>query len=990
MKERVISTLKSFSNPAILENPNPLFELLMKDLNYTPEELHKKSAIILEHILNNYGAFDISTIDKFNHRILRTFARDMKLPTNFEVEMDTSLLLQRAVDQLIDKVGQEAELTDLLIQFAIDKADDDRSWDISFDLNEMSKILISENDLPYLKILETKTVSDFKQLKGLLTKKVESARKDINELASSVLTVLKTKGVENDFYGNYIPKHFIKVKDGFNDLGSLYGNQLENNLRLNERLFAKSKSKSTQDTILKIAPLILERYLKIKELLYQTDFHLNVLKNLTALTVIHYLNDSLNTIKQEEDLLLISEFNELISKELRSQPAPYIYERLGERFQHYFIDEFQDTSGMQWENLIPLIENSLAGLTGGEPGSLVLVGDVKQAIYRWRGGKAEQFLNLLSVENSPFPIKPGFENLDTNYRSRLDIVKFNNSLFEYISNAIFKNTEHKALYSRSGQISNSSDPGYIEIQFLEFENSDKNEVYSHQCLKTLIDLTSEGYNYGDICIIVRKNKQGAEIAKVLSENNIEVVSPDSLLLENSAKVQFLNAFLQLIDQPKNDEPKIKVLEFIAEKAEIEESHSFYKKYLSLTGGEFYKSLRDLGYTIDVEQIQRLPIYEIAELLVSTFNLNCASDAYLIAYLDEIYKYSQRQTLGIQGFLLHWDKKKDKLSVQAPESDSAVTIMTIHKAKGLQFPVVILPYADETLVSNRKNKLWFKVNPQEYAGFPFLYTSANKNLEELGQEGANAYAEYQDFSILDSINLLYVALTRPEERLYIFTENPKNPTNEISNYSNLLQHYLQSENIWEEGQNFYQLGGKTSPTKTIHSEIKDQSGIISNPRVDQNLEILSNNGLLWDSIQQEAMEKGNIAHELLARINTVNDLQFVLSDALNEGLIIDIQESSLRDTLLNIVNHPSLSPYFSGEFIILNERDILTKSGNIYRPDRVAIKNNQAVIIDYKTGQPKTWHEKQLQEYAELIESMGFSVTKKILVYIEDEVAVKEF
>ncbi|WP_455168694.1 UvrD-helicase domain-containing protein, partial [Aegicerativicinus sediminis] len=208
MKERVISTLKSFSNPAILENPNPLFELLMKDLNYTPKELHKKSAIILEHILHNYGAFDISTIDKFNHRILRTFARDMKLPTNFEVEMDTSLLLQRAVDQLIDKVGQEAELTDLLIQFAIDKADDDRSWDISFDLNEMSKILISENDLPYLKILETKTVSDFKQLKGLLTKKVESARKDINELASSVLTVLKTEGVENDFYGNYIPKHF--------------------------------------------------------------------------------------------------------------------------------------------------------------------------------------------------------------------------------------------------------------------------------------------------------------------------------------------------------------------------------------------------------------------------------------------------------------------------------------------------------------------------------------------------------------------------------------------------------------------------------------------------------------------------------------------------------------------------------------------------------------------------------------------------------------
>ena len=991
MKERIISSLKAFSDDKILTNPTPLFNSLLSELEISAEDLHLRSRIVLEQILHNYGAFDISTIDKFNHRILRIFARDMKLSPNFEVELDTDLLLQRAVDLLLDKVGQQKELTDILVQFAIEKADDDRSWDVSYDLNEMAQILIRENDFPFLKGLEDKSIHDFKNLKKLLEEKIVAAKNKVVSLANAVLKQIESHGLEpTDFSRSTLPNHFLKIKEGETDIVKLYGNQLETNLKSNSSLYTTKQTSEKVAIIDSLVPYILEVYLKIKDLLHKTYFHENVLRNIIPLTVLHFLNNTLNTLKEDENLLLISEFNELISKEIKDQPAPYIYERLGDRFQHYFIDEFQDTSGMQWENLIPLIENPLSSLTDGEPGSLMLVGDVKQAIYRWRGGKAEQLLDLLNTSNSPFAVEPQLESLDINYRSRRDIVEFNNTFFKYVSNTVFTNAKHQDLYFQSGQISNSQEPGYVRIQFADITETDRDEVFPRQCLETIIELKNEGYNYGDICVIVRKNKQGAEVAKMLSEHNIEVVSPDSLLVDNSNKVQFLNSFLRLIAQPTNNQAKIKVLEFIAENEQIEDPHRFNLKFLNLQGADFYNSLSTLGYIFEVEGIQRLPIYETVELIVSVFNLNHESDAYLVAYLDEVYKYSQKERLGIEGFLLYWELKKDRLSVQAPETQSAVTIMTIHKAKGLQFPVVLFPYANESFVNTRNNKIWLQVDPEEYAGFNHLYTSANQKLADVSIEGAQAYAEFHDQSLLDSINLLYVALTRPEDRLYIFSEQPLSSSTEITNYGSLFQNYLINEKAWDLTKDFFELGSKTTPIKTFKIEKKKDPIIISNHRMKHNLDILSKNGLLWNTSQQEAIEKGNIAHELLAEIRTINDVDLVISEAILEGLISADQQIVLRDVLHSIINHPQLKIYFSESFTILNERDILTKSGDEFRPDRIAIRGNEAIIIDYKTGSAKGWHEQQLFEYSELLEAMGFKVVKKILVYIDHEVTIKEF
>jgi len=996
MKERIIDTLKAFSDKSIFKMSNSMFEAIAIDLNIEPKVLHERSKLLLHTIVHNYAAFDISTIDKFNHKLIRTFAHDLKLPVNFEVELDTKSMLAKAVDKLIDKAGSDKELTKVLVDFAIEKTDDDKSWDISYDFNTIAALLINENEIPYIDKLKDKTLNDFKTLKTNLKKQFKANSDQVTEVAKKVLELINQSQINHtDFSSSYLPKHFIKLAEG--NFNVSFSTKWQNDLIDGSPIYPKKVSDDVACSIESIRLQLTDAFLKTKSAIFQIKFLKNALNNIIPLSVLGAIKKSLDELKQEDDLLLISEFNALINNEIKEQPTPFIYERIGEKFKHYFIDEFQDTSVLQWENLIPLVDNAITGQNlKGETGTAMLVGDAKQAIYRWRGGRAEQFIDLYS-EGNPFHVNKTVENLPSNYRSFKNIVEFNNAFFNHISKFAFSNSQHQTIYQNAHQELVLKDDGYVELSFLNIDDEDKNELYCEAVLNTIEKAVQNGFSLKDICIIVRRKKEGIAIAEYLSSKHYSIISSETLMLKNSPEVNFIINILSLANQPKNDEVKIDVLGYLAEhQLSIDDKHDFFSQLIHQDIFNLFNALKDFGYEFDFNRFLQLPIYEAIESIVRQFKLNASSNAFVQFFLDEVLDYSQKYNTSISGFLDFWERKKDNLSIVSPQGENAVQIMTIHKSKGLEFPVVIFPYANQGIYFDLNPKVWFPVDKNHFNGFSHLYLNLNKDLEDYNETSNTIYNNYQSELELDSINLLYVVLTRAAEQLYIISEfdvDKKTQTEKLNNYSGLFINYLKSINKWEENTYTYSFGVpiKTSEEKTTTHNTIYQDQFISTAKEEHNLNIVTNSGYLWDTLQEKAIEKGNLIHNIMSEIKTTEDVESVLSDFENSGKINDLQHVELKTMVYDIVNHSQLHSYFNSDCTIYNEQDIITQKGHLLRPDRIVINSkNEAVIIDYKTGLTNSKHQEQLYDYQLVLEDMNFKVIKKILIYINDEITIKEF
>lgn len=989
MKDRIITTLKQFSDNAILEVPNSMFDAICDDLEMNPETLHNKAKTLLNTIIHNYAAFDISTIDGFTHKLIRTFAYDLKLPLNFEVELDQEALLNEAVDSLIAKAGTDKLLTNVLVDFAIEKADDDKSWDVAFDFNKIAKLLVNENDIPFIETLKDKTLVDFIALKKQLSTEVKTNETIIVETAKSVLTLIEECGLDfKDFNRSTLPNHFKKASE-LNFQG-LYDNKLEENITERTGIYTKTLNQDLASTIDSILPQIETYYNAIKQAVFYLKFLKAFYKNITPLSVLNAINNELKTLKVDQNKMLISEFNTIISKEISNQPTPFIYERIGEKFNHYFIDEFQDTSVKQWENLIPLLNNSLSK----EGGSTMLVGDAKQAIYRWRGGKAEQFIDLFN-DGNPFFIEKQVENLPNNFRSLKEIVHFNNGFFKFLSSQVFSTQTHKTLYENAHQNSSKTENGYVELSFLNIEKDDnRDELFSEHVSNTITTCLENNFTLKDICILVRKKKEGVAIANYLSANKIPIVSSETLLINNAPEVNFINNVLALLIQPKNSEIKISILNYLTALFDIEDKHDYFINHINLSISELFKSFEAFNVYINSNILVQLPLYDLAETIVRSFNLVKTSNAYIQFYLDFVLDFSHKKGSDISGFLAYFEKKKESLSIVSPEGLDAVQIMTIHKSKGLEFPVVIFPYADLDIYRELEPKEWFKLDKEKYNGFSHTLLNFNKNFEFYGEEGQNIYTKHQSELELDNINLLYVSLTRAVEQLYVISTkdvSEKGIVNE-KKYSGLFIKYLQYLDLWNESELKYSFGNseRTIENLSVSNETIIQQQFISTSKEEHNIKVVTKSGFLWDTNQENAIEKGNLIHNIMSRIKTKDDIDAVIIDFVNTALINPEQSSSLNKLIIQIIQHPKLSDYYTSKHTIYNERDIITKDGLVLRPDRVVVNSKfEAVIIDYKTGIEDKKHIQQLQLYQDVLEDMNLVVKKKILVYINDDIKVKD-
>ena len=989
MKERVLSNLEAFADG----NENDLLKIILEEITVDKTTIQERSTKILDAILQNYSAFSITTIDSFTHKIIKSFAYDLGLSLNFEVEMDAVSLLNEAVDVLISKIGTDKDLTNLLINFSLDKADDDKSWDISRELNEFSRILLNEDDMKHFRGLSDKKLADFTTLKTKLTLHQKEIKKQLIEIGSQGIKIIDEASLEHkDFYYSLLPKHFLSLSKTPDKTGFFESNKLRE--RIEENLFyTKNKSDEIKSTIESILPILLDLYMTSEKLHQQFLMNKLALKSIIPLAVLNHINQELENIKEENNLRLNAEFNQLISDNIKDQPAPFIYERIGQRFMHYFIDEMQDTSELQWQNLIPLIDNALAQ----ENSNLLLVGDGKQAIYRWRGGKAEQFINLGSDEensSNPFFIDKEIKELETNFRSFSEVIDFNNQFFQHTSNFIQNESYKKLFIDGNKQKENAKKGGCVSLSFLEKEAEKEDEVlkYPKKILEKINELKTS-FSLDEICVLVRKKKDGIAVANYLSENGIDIISSETLLLQNSTKVNFIIDFLQIIQHSNDKETLLNVLYFLHDHLQIKtEKHSFISELIYHQNEEIFEMLKSNGIAFDISTFHQKPFYEKVEEIIRSFHLIDSSDAYVQFFLDVVLEQQRRGT-SIQEFLDFWEDKKEVLSIVAPKSGNAVQVMTIHKSKGLEFPVVIFPY-DLDVYRQINPKVWLDELPKNFNNFKELLIPYNKDVKYVNERGFTLYNQQREELELDNFNLLYVALTRAVEQLHIITEKKISSKGEENTnfYSGVFINYLKNKNLWNDEQLEYSFGNfnRMSLQEEVSSKTEIQQKFISTKWQEHNITMLASSSKLWETEQGRAIDFGNLIHEMMSKVITFNDVDKVVQQYLDQG-IINIDDSKLIYTNMSqIVNHQELNKYFTEAVIIYNEREIVDVDNQIIIPDRLVFNQKEdVIIIDYKTGKPSNSHHQQLLNYERVLRSMNFKVDKKLLVYLNDKIDVVE-
>lgn len=1005
MKQRVLSSLKSLSEVKIKEEQKlPLLKEIAILLNLSETEINSRAKNILTAILHNYSDFAIGTIDSFVHRIIKTFAHDLYLPMNFEVEMDENKLLEEATELLISRAGIDENLTKLLVEFTEFRTEDERSWHIETDIQKFALSLLKEEGQIYLEKLKNLSIAEFFSIIKKIYIYVSSFENSIRENADNADKLIKKYNIniESFFYGRSgIAKYFENIANAAFD-------KLKPNTyvlkTINENKWYSAKADAADKNLIdnikdelvkcfnEIDNLIRKEYAKY--ILLQ-----QIQQNIYPIALLNEIKKIIDDIKTENNILHISEFNKLISGIVLKEPVPFIYERTGEKFKHYLIDEFQDTSLLQWQNLLPLVDNSLA-----ENNLNIIAGDGKQAIYRWRNGEVEQFTSLPKIPSKLMSsiIKEREQSLERNYkevelnmnyRSKKNIVNFNNSLFKFIAENI--NDEYKKIYKDLSQKSkDNSVGGYVQVEFLNNDSEDEtfDDIYFRRINEIIKQLKNDNFNLRDIAILCRSNNNASKTAQYLLKEGIDVVSSESLLLANSAVVNLIIACIQYIENTENKIAEAQIINYIIDNNKTSEQ-SFHNAYKSINYKEniaanlleFFTNNR---IEFNINKLTNLSVYDLCESLIRIFSLNVSKtvNPSLSFFINAVHEYSSRKTNNLKDFLTWWEEKKDKLSIIVPDEMDAVRILTIHKSKGLQFPVVIYPFATEKL-KNTKDWLWVDIDEKE---IPLMKTALIKNSEKLLD---TIYSEQYNIesakSYLDLINLLYVTLTRPEERIYVLTKNPGKDSSKKNSVPDIFCEYFKSIGTWSDT-NFIYNAGKTEKHIPKERHLKNETiqldKFISN---DWKKKIIIHS-LALDNSQIESIEvlrkHGNLIHNILSKIMYTDDLKNVLDTLENEGIIANAERTEVNKYLSTILYNDKIIKYFTKQedVSIRTEAEIISKEGKIYRPDRLILDDKKAIIIEFKTGKEKEFHLTQVNEYGTLLAEAGYIEIEKILIYIDDK------
>ncbi len=981
MKSRIIDYL------VLLEKKDPSVDTLRQSII---DEITKSKQInisdrfdnnvhtALQLILHDYSNFNISTIDSFFQSIIRSFSKELDLPIGMEVELDTDAVIEHGVEQMLKEYKTDKDdFSKWMEDYLFDLIEEDKSWKVERHITKLARQLLREEYQLLAKSTgEQFDIQTYKSVLEELKQWVYSYRAHLTTLTDQLLLRVDSEQLDLTKYlqGARSVRSFINgVRDFTPKANSYVKGMLEG---------GPLYSKSIKDEVLAAA---LEgawtNYIAayINEVLsYQEKYHKRytsaeiVLKNIYALALLEFVNLKIIQYKSQENLVLISDTNQIVSAIAKYDDVPFIFEKSANFLKYILVDEFQDTSSLQWSGMLPLLLEILQQVNG----LVLIVGDPKQSIYRWRGGKMDLIVEGVQRDMPFHWNEDGNIALNDNYRSAQEIIHFNNTFFTTLKDTTqFKNPFYKKVLEDVCQEFKKKDKsGYVQCKWLKGDSQDE-DVHLAEVLQTVHSLYPSR-SYSDIAILTRSNKDGAKVANYLQQQGIPVVSAESLLLFNKLNIKLAIAVLEYVLHPQEAFYAVKFnylyakyqgLESVEQylvKKDVEENYYFESKLPSLSRRH-------------VDHFASGSVQESLFVLLHEIGLDITADSYLLRLQEIVLEFSRQQSGAISDFLLYWEEQKNKLCILPPDGLDAVKIYTIHKSKGLQFPVVIVPYASWQMTPKHDSMVWLR---SDVPPFNKLSAFPVETMKKLGESFFEEnYLIEKEAAFMDNVNLLYVAFTRAEEQLYIFSDavSERKETEEGAALpvSRLLKDVLGAMDL-----------GNNNTDENIFTFGRIQDNV---RKPDEHVPIKYISPAVFENFREKiklvsreeyntAQVKGNLMHSVLSKVYRAGHLQKAIQTTIAEQKSRDIYASAAQ----KIVQLFELNKWFDAQWKHINERSIWYE-GKELRPDKVILSSDICIIIDYKTGVEKPEHIHQMKEYAKAYSSFYTQKIISYLIYLED-------
>lgn len=1027
MKSRIVKELHFLAT----NHKSEYLDDLMKEFEMDETFVRRKAGNLLETILHDYSAFSVSTIDRFFQQTVRAFTREIGLAGNYNIELDQTAMLNEAIDLLISELDkpENKSVTDWLLSMMKSQIGENKSWNVRQRLQEFGKQMFKENVKTLTKD-EFSTIQDKEKLESYRKKLEQIKREYINSakaIGKEALVIMQRHGIAYDdmSYGkNSGFLIFLKLAKGelskpssrlvkaANDVNNWTKDDKPKSLQIRA-----AYADGLNDCVNRIVALSKD------DLFYNTAN--SILENFYALGILSDIDKRLRSLQKETDTLFLSDTTELLNHLISESDSPFIYEKTGTRLLHFMIDEFQDTSPLQWNNFLPLVRESLASNHFN-----LIVGDVKQSIYRFRNGDWRLLEDQIDQDFQPSQIN--HHALDINWRSEQCIVEFNNSLFAQVPR-LLQDVYNTSLEIDDGsQFSNYSQSkiidiyaqayqnipkkrktsqGYVKITFLPTEkkkniDSEDDNNWRTESLKRLPleieSLQDRGFSLSQIAILVRRNKDAVLVADSLlkykrehadSKYRYDIISNEALLVANAQSVKAAIAILRHFQNPADETRRFMAL------------YELVRFHLAMTPGEalaFCNNPANVEVLAEMEarltHISQLPLYESVEAFfaMSSEAMNENENAFVQAFLDVVLKFSADSSSDLNGFLEWWDEESRSLTLFSPDGQDAIRLLTIHKSKGLEFDVVLMPFVDWEVDHSfgHAEFVWCKPDREPFNELPIIPVKYKKDL--VNTIFREDYLREKLLSYIDNLNLLYVAFTRPKQQLICYA--PKGNEN-ITRISDLIYRIVSESLVLPDSiksdidlkKYYFENGNESVFEYGISSKIESggKSHSIDICKMDEwrstpfegRLKLRLNSIGYFNDDGSRA--RGMLMHEIMSSIKTVDDLSNALERRVMDGELTESERKEVFEEIAETLLLPEVADWYSGKYTVLNEIQTLDPEWGFSRPDRIMIHGSKAIVVDYKFGEteePK--YRRQVQHYVKLLQKMEFSDVKGFIYYVK--------
>ena len=1003
MKSRIVDELFKLASGSESDFLRGLIEKFGLDEKY----IRTISKTLLETILHDYSSLSISTIHRFFQQTMRAFTREMGLAGGYNVEVDHSALLMETVDLMISELDEpnNKALTEWLLRFMQNSIEEGKSWRVEREVLELARELFNET-YKSLSDVEQATIQDKTHLENYKQKLIRvllSYESELKEVGERAVAIMSNNDLQPaDFRGGSVSQFFkfdVIAKGNVPDMTKTFLSFPDNI----ESWYTKKTSAVIVAKMENAYSAGLNDCVKQVIDLYANNINYNsskvILQNYYSLGILSDIKKRLLKLQQENNVLFISDTTELLNDIIAGSDSPFIYEKTGTRITNYMIDEFQDTSRMQWGNFKPLIDESLASGNFN-----LIVGDVKQSIYRFRNSDWRLLEEQVDVDFPKEYIQKHL--LDTNWRSDAKIVAFNNAFFKSATailqndyNEVANDDENNQIAGAYGDLyqhipeRKSDSGGHVKVTFLDKDNEWKDEALRRLPLE-IESLQDQGFALKDIAVVVRWNREAVEVAEALlaysdehpqSRYRYDIISNEALLIGSAQSVTTIISVMRYLRSP--DDERLRMMAI----------YEFYRFKMKCTPNEALLAYREewnRDFPEDIKnkinELGSLPFYDMIErfITMSADSLDEKENAYIQAFLDIALKFSVDRTADINAFIDWWDDKGKDKALYSPEDQDAIRLTTIHKSKGLGFGAVIMPFVNWEFESrSKKDIIWCKPSVAPFNELNVVPLKYNKKLVDTIFR--DDYLNEKKLTLIDNLNLLYVAFTRAKHRLIIFAPKSGKSDN-IGDVAKLLEKgitnnpTLSGENLKEiDDVSVLELGSPNKHDKKSETQVSGtyKSGKWNSQPFDNRLQLKLNSiGFFSDD---GSRDYGKLMHDIVSNIEKLEDIPSAVSRKISEGEIKEHEKEIIISEIEGYLTKPEVVEWYSGIYTVLNEAVVLHPNSGISRPDRVMLGKDRVIVVDYKFGEiEETKYKYQVKRYMKSISDMGYTNVEGFIYYVK--------